>query len=112
MICPRLDSPVWGGGRTRGLSDPRAHSPSSDAHSPPDLAHSAAGPQGPPGQDVCNRWCTPPAPQASRLEEQQLQRRPTRRPAPPPRLEACRKKEHSGLSLGQLPPPITGEGQV
>ena len=89
MICPRLDSPVGGGGRTQGLSDPRAHSPSSDAHSlskddphdPGSLAHSVTGPQGPPGQDMCNRWCTTPAHQASRLEEQQHERRPVRRPA-------------------------------
>lgn len=64
-----------------------------------------------------------PALQASPLEEQQHQRRPSRRPAEARSSEEARAtprsrgpaegtRVHSGLSLGLPPPPITEEGQL
>lgn len=110
-----VDSPVGGGGggRTRGPSDPRAHSLPSDARSlsrnaPPDagrLAHSTAAPQGPLGQDTCNRWCSrghgpgPGRPAGRRSSSTRggpgggQQRLGTaRRPAPPPAAGALQKE--------------------
>lgn len=65
VTFPKSDSPLEGVNRTQVLSDLRAHCPSSEAAAsrdglpdPRSLARLVVAPQGPPGQDMCDRWCS------------------------------------------------------
>lgn len=128
---------LGGGDRTQGLSDPRAHGPSSEATASlcmASLTLEGCSTRLQSTRGHLARTCvadgaakaeaTAPALWASWLEEQQHQRRLMRRPAEARSSEeasttfcsrgpAGRKGVHSGLSPGLLPRfPTPGEGPV
>ena len=116
-LCDGLKGrqPCWGGGagaepRDRLILEPTLPSDarSLSRNAPPDagrLSHSAAAPQGPLGQDTCNRQCSrdhgpgPGGPAGRRSSSTrggpgggQQRLGTTRRPAPPPAAGALQKE--------------------
>lgn len=124
MTCPRSDSPLGGVDRTQGLSDPRAYCLSSEATAsmhglpkPGRLSYLAAVHQGPPGQNMYDRWCSssrghghqPSRPAGWRGNSTRGgQQRPgaVRRPAPPSVASGLAGGKGSSTQVSARPAPL------